>query len=133
MQLQTSYYTHPDIATFTNRVAISCSTQAAKDRVSSGITWRNYPPLAPDWRTMVEPYRQQRISQQEYTNRYNIQLSRLDPSRVLEDLGDKATLLCYELPNQFCHRRLVADWFCATMGLIVPEYATNPDVDGWIM
>lgn len=35
--------------------------------------------------------------------------------------GPDVVLLCYEKPGQFCHRRLVAEWFEQELGLVVPE------------
>ena len=47
-------------------------------------------------------------------------LSKLDPLQVLLDLNAKVgfenrdkdiCLICYEKPEEFCHRHLVAEWF----------------------
>lgn len=48
----------------------------------------------------------------EYTR---IVLLNLDPKNVLEDLSkfgdiDKIVLCCYETPEEFCHRHIVASW-----------------------
>ena len=47
-------------------------------------------------------------------------LDKLNPAHVIKDLeelagvsSDKIILLCYEKPDDFCHRHLVADWFNA--------------------
>lgn len=49
-----------------------------------------------------------------YTERYNNEiLSKLDRNKVIEDLskfGDNIALICYEKPDSFCHRHLVANW-----------------------
>ena len=37
-------------------------------------------------------------------------LSRIDPHEVYEYLDNKI-LLCYEKPEDFCHRHIVANWF----------------------
>ena len=37
-------------------------------------------------------------------------LNKLDPHKVLSELGDGAVLLCYETSDKFCHRHLVAKW-----------------------
>jgi hypothetical protein len=63
-----------------------------------------------------------------YCELYAEQLSRLDPTRVWEDLHDlvaphEPVLLCWErlVGGEQCHRRLVAEWFERTLGVIVPE------------
>ena len=51
-----------------------------------------------------------------YTNEFNKQLDKLNSKEVYKELVALAgqsdiALLCYESPNNFCHRHLVADWF----------------------
>lgn len=51
-----------------------------------------------------------------YKKSFNSQLYSLDVDKVLSDLSEIAgendiVLLCYELPGQFCHRKLVSEWF----------------------
>ncbi len=48
-------------------------------------------------------------------------LARLDPHRVYADLGPDAILLCYEKPLHKCHRRQVAEFLEAALGIEVPE------------
>jgi hypothetical protein len=57
-----------------------------------------------------------------YTEQYYKEvLSRLDPKQVYEELGENAVLLCYERPNSFCHRHIVADWLEKELGIKVKE------------
>ena len=35
--------------------------------------------------------------------------------------GEDASLLCYEKPGDFCHRRIVAEWLEKGTGVVVPE------------
>jgi uncharacterized protein (DUF488 family) len=72
---------------------------------------------------MVSPIKSGRITQEVYTELYLAQLHKLDPHQVVHDLTEEATLLCYELPNQFCHRHLVSDWLIEH-GYEISEY--NP-------
>lgn len=37
-------------------------------------------------------------------------LSQLDPHEVVKKLGEDAILCCYETPEKFCHRHLIAEW-----------------------
>lgn len=55
-------------------------------------------------------------AQTKYVTRYRAQiLDKLDPQQVVRELEDLAggrdiVLLCYERPEAFCHRHLVAEW-----------------------
>lgn len=48
-------------------------------------------------------------------------LSKLDPKVVFKELGSDAVLLCYESPEKFCHRHIVAKWFKETLNIKVKE------------
>ena len=57
-----------------------------------------------------------------YTEAYRREvLDTLDASTVYGELGEDAVLLCWEAPNRFCHRRLVADWFREKLGIVIEE------------
>lgn len=82
-----------------------------------------YPPLMPR-RSML------RLHYDRYLELYTEQLAKLDPERVVADLtalaaGHEPVLLCYErppfAPDNWCHRRMVADWLEKRLGLLVPE------------
>lgn len=72
-----------------------------------------------------------RVDFDEYRARYLREiLDKLDPKRTYERLcrlagGAEPVLLCWEKPpftaRNFCHRRMVADWFERTLGVQVPE------------
>lgn len=51
---------------------------------------------------------------------------RLVYDQLITDYGKDVTLLCYEKPGEFCHRRLVADWFERELGVSVPEWQWAP-------
>ncbi|MDL2283973.1 DUF488 domain-containing protein [Oxalobacter sp. OttesenSCG-928-P03] len=66
-----------------------------------------------------------------YHHHYFQMLSELDPMATWKKLHDLAgdhepVLLCWEKPPfdecNFCHRRLVAQWFENELGAIVPEW-----------
>jgi hypothetical protein len=47
-----------------------------------------------------------------YSMHFGIEvLSKRDPRTLANWLGDEAILCCYEPPGQFCHRKLVREWF----------------------
>ena len=69
-------------------------------------------------------------------------LAPLDPQKVYDDLHEHAAgvdpvLLCWEKPpfditgDNWCHRRMVAEWFCNRLGVDVPEY--EPPVTGTLL
>jgi hypothetical protein len=76
---------------------------------------RRYPALAPR-REMLK------LDEANYRVEYQKILDNLDPRKVFEDLGQDAILLCWEAPGEFCHRRLVAEWLEAHLGVTVPEF-----------
>ena len=55
--------------------------------------------------------------EEDYVRNYNAKvLDKLNPETVYHQLevltdGNDCVLLCYEVPSDFCHRHLVADWF----------------------
>lgn len=81
--------------------------------------------LAPKY-WFFRKYKDGDFSKEDYTEAYYSEvLSKLSAKSVYEHLtssyGNDITLLCYEKPNQFCHRRLVADWFMSELSLRVTE------------
>jgi len=87
--------------------------------ISQGIPqWYHgarYKPLAPSWEIIhikdPELYRQRYFQEV---------LSKLDPSQVASEL-DGCILLCHEKDSTHCHRRIVAEWLEAALGITVPE------------
>lgn len=64
-----------------------------------------------------------------YTEQYKSILARLDAKQVWDGLleltgGVEPVLLCWEKlqkPDEFCHRRMVAEWFGEQLGVTVEE------------
>ncbi len=58
----------------------------------------------------------------EYVTEYrrNV-LAKLDPAEVFIDLGPDAILLCWEAPDEACHRHLVAEWLKQSLNFEIPE------------
>lgn len=119
--IQTYFYNGKGLEQFSNVVSISYSITpgTAGKLVQRGIKYSHYKPLAPDWKSIVGPYKDGLITENEYVRRYHLQLDKLDPKKVVEELGENAILLCYETPNLFCHRHIVARW------LSLHGYQTN--------
>ena len=85
-----------------------------------GWQGKSYKALAPAW-DWVKKIKSGEWTGADYMEAYYGLLVRLDPAKVLEDLGDGAILLCFCSPKVFCHRRMVAEWFKVELGLEVPE------------
>ena len=63
------------------------------------------------------------LSWPQYVYEYECDVLRyLDPVKVVADLGRDAILLCWEAPDEECHRRLVAAWLEKTLNVKVPEF-----------
>jgi hypothetical protein len=62
-----------------------------------------------------------KMTKVDYDAGFNAILEKLDPQEIYDRLGDNAVLLCWEKPNERCHRRRVAEWLEAKLGIVVPE------------
>lgn len=114
MKIFTSYYArngkHP--------AAISISAKAP-----FYYKGKAYLALAPSW-DLLKEYKEGRIDADGYTEWYMRLLTeerKLDPEKVLADLGDGAIMLCYEKIGDFCHRHIAAQWLRQTTGVDVEE------------
>ena len=68
-----------------------------------------FTPLVPS-RDILFNYKENH-NEVEYTRRYITEhLNRLDCDALYKEL-DCSILFCYEAPDKFCHRHLVANWF----------------------
>lgn len=97
-----------------------------------------YPPswyVGPDLKSLAPTpelfHAHSRLTQQQYKEQYQRDvLGRLDPEKTYNDIvskyGDSIVLLCFEKPGDFCHRRLVAEWFEEKLQVEVPEWTPKP-------
>lgn len=77
------------------------------------------------------------MNEEEYRREFDKILSINPPMKVLRDLDVMArnngkrgvALLCYEAPEKFCHRHLVAEWFKNKLGIEVKEYDYVPKIE----
>ena len=80
-----------------------------------------------EWHDKFEGSLESKESKEWYIDKYNgTVLKQLDPlsiARKLKDLVDwKPTfILCYETPEKFCHRHIVAEWF-NNCGILCEEW-----------
>lgn len=77
-------------------------------KTPTGFPGRHFPKLAPSYNTLMA-YKSSG-NKEKYIKEYKEQLSKLDVHKVAQVLGPDAILVCYETPDKFCHRHLVADW-----------------------
>ena len=89
----------------------------------------------PDWKSIVVPYKDSRLSEDEYRARYvRILDGRKEAIRkglvslTREAGGRDVVLLCFEAPDHFCHRHIFAEWAAKELELEVSELSCNDDV-----
>lgn len=86
--------------------------------------WPNakfFPDLAPrkDW---WREWHDSGLGNDWYEQKYReTVLSKLNPNKVVEELGDNAVMICYEKPSDFCHRHIIANWIKENTGIEVEE------------
>lgn len=79
-----------------------------------------YTLLAPAQDLLLD-YKNGIVDDNEYVRRFMIQLSHIDPNKVITDILPGSILLCYEGSRQFCHRHIVAEWLEHNTGILVQE------------
>lgn len=90
--------------------------------------WYNgneYKMLAPTYNILMD-YKNKDINEHEYTIRFYYEvLYKYNPGDLLKALinqfGNNVTLMCYEKPGEFCHRRLVANYINESLNLNISE------------
>ena len=91
--------------------------------LSSPNSWNGpmYNALAPSW-NLLYSIKSGLIDQTEYEKTYKEEvLEKLDPAKIYDELKDNV-LLCWEMPEEFCHRRIVAQWLETALNISVPEW-----------
>lgn len=81
---------------------------------------REYKILAPTW-DLLNRYKKDKDEDYYIGRYYREVLSKLDPQKVYEELGEDAVLLCWEKSSDFCHRHLIAEWLEHHLGIEVNE------------
>jgi len=85
------------------------------------FTGKQYKTLAPP-KHLLDLYKVGKIGEEAYDEIYHRRvLWFLRPQNILEELGNDAILLCYEKPEKFCHRHIVANWLMKHTGIMVEE------------
>ena len=85
---------------------------------------KTYTALAPNWDT-IDAWKKSSKTEEDWKNYkrdyYKTKLSKLDPKKVYEDLGEDAILLCFEKAGEHCHRILVAEWLSENLKIEITE------------
>ena len=139
MKIYTSYFA------VANKLPPDMIKISIAGKAPDGWNGLKYRALAPRW-TFFESWQQTKDNDY-YIECYNEQvLSKLDPQSVLDKLktaylfmrnrnnneeisytaDSDLCLMCYEKPDSFCHRHLVADWLNAA-GIECEEYIIRKD------
>lgn len=63
-----------------------------------------------------------KLTAAEYDEKFAAILAKLDPQEIYNSLPDECALLCFEKPNECCHRRWVAEWLEEGLGIEVCEW-----------
>ena len=120
--IYTSSYKNIDTNDYRDRV-ISISGDRGKGADFVGYC---YPALAPKrsfwnvWHNNIGKIPEEENNKYYIREYYNQVLSKLDCDAVYKKLNERI-LLCYEEPEEFCHRQIVASWFELLLGEQVPE------------
>ena len=84
-------------------------------------TGREYKKLAPKY-WFFKKYKDGEITKEEYViNYYKEVLSKLDPQKVFEELGENSVILCWEKTGEFCHRHIVSYWLEQNLKIKIKE------------
>jgi len=91
-------------------------------------TWykgREYKKLAPKYwffKKYKDPSDEHYKDEEYYIEQfYKEVLDNLDPQKIYEELGKDSVILCWETPEKFCHRHLVAEWLSKNLGIKIEE------------
>lgn len=117
MKIYTSYYGNLKKLKESNIIPISIARWQPK--WYAGITYKVVAPTA-------DMLKSDNIKD-DYVAQYKRILSALNAKKVVDQIlfltgGRDCALLCYEKPNDFCHRHLLAEWLQSELGIIVREF-----------
>ena len=94
-----------------------------------GYNGATYKKLAPRYSWWSE-WHEKHLGDDWYIQKYyETVLNTLDPVTVVTELqqfGKDVVLLCFETPEKFCHRHIVANWLERTAKIPVREYILQP-------
>lgn len=114
--IYTSYYNNKHLPQTATLIPISYSITDGAHMLLAKFNNVDFyfPRIArPDFKSIVGPYKNGEISQDEYIDKYLKQLLKVDFVGLINYFNNIQTediiLLCYETPKEFCHRHILAD------------------------
>ena len=115
MKIFTSYFANAAKLQKAGIIPISISLWPPK-----WYTGLRMPILAPEKRYLNWP-------EKTYRPEYEKKLDQMDPKEVLRNIiqlsgGKDVALCCYEKPDEFCHRHIVAEWLQRETGKEITEF-----------
>ncbi len=74
---------------------------------------------------------EENYNQRKYTREYLdlLKVRNVNAKRLIDSLPDGTLLLCYESPNDFCHRHILADWVERLSGFIITEWKNKDELE----
>ena len=76
-------------------------------------------------------YKKGKIDEMEYTSKYLDQLNELGVDRIIKMIqifGNNVVLLCWESPEKFCHRHILADYINKNSNINVEEFGKEKEI-----
>ena len=76
-------------------------------------------------------YKKGKIDEMEYTSKYLDQLNELGVDRIIKMIqifGDNVVLLCWESPEKFCHRHILADYINKNSCVVIEEFGKEKEI-----
>ena len=102
---------------------VSISTDGGRAKRFKG---RTFPALAPP-SNLLSFYHKHK-NQEFYAKTFQEKiLDKMCAYDIAQELGDGTILLCYEKPNEFCHRHIVADWLRQHGRIEIEEFVPPPE------
>ena len=100
---------------------------AISGKVPDFFEGTTYPDFAPRYE-MFQRWKNNEITNEGYTKEYRAYLDTLNKEEVEFDFApyntedNNCVLLCYEKPEDFCHRHVLADWLEEKFGWKIKEF-----------
>ena len=72
-----------------------------------------------------------KIDEMEYTSKYLYKLNELGVDRIIKMIqifGDNVVLLCWESPEKFCNRHILADYINKNSRIILEEFGKEKEI-----
>ena len=102
----------------------------SRTKTESAKSCIDIPQLFPSDKILWD-YKKGKIDEMEYTSKYLDQLNELGVDRIIKMIqifGDNVVLLCWESPEKFCHRHILADYINKNSNINVEEFGKEKEI-----